>query len=142
MSQSEPRRCHTASSNWLRIMRNQEKFCLRIAASAAASPDAIAGLLLKLCARVSTLEHAAKTQALQLAQLSRQSQALLPAGLLAPPPPGFAAEPGAPERPAGKPPGGRPKGRRDSHPRRTPLREPGDTATRWLIDHDFDSLGG
>src|SRR6516164_585449 len=24
MSQSEPRRCHTASSNWLRIMRNQE----------------------------------------------------------------------------------------------------------------------
>src|ERR1700758_2707125 len=26
MSQSEPRRCHTASSNWLRIMRNQEPF--------------------------------------------------------------------------------------------------------------------
>src|ERR1700730_6236249 len=25
MSQYEPRRCHTASSNWLRIMRNQEK---------------------------------------------------------------------------------------------------------------------
>src|SRR5947208_1179417 len=25
MLQSEPRRCHTASSNWLRIMRNQEK---------------------------------------------------------------------------------------------------------------------
>src|SRR5207249_11418171 len=24
MLQSEPRRCHTASSNWLRIMRNQE----------------------------------------------------------------------------------------------------------------------
>src|ERR1700730_3376434 len=24
MSQSEPRRCHTASSNWLSIMRNQE----------------------------------------------------------------------------------------------------------------------
>src|SRR6516162_4001861 len=29
MSQSEPRRCHTASSNWLRIMRNQEDFCDR-----------------------------------------------------------------------------------------------------------------
>ena len=27
MSQSEPRRCHTASLNWLRIMRNQERFC-------------------------------------------------------------------------------------------------------------------
>jgi hypothetical protein len=26
MSQSEPRQCHTASSNWLRIMRNQEAF--------------------------------------------------------------------------------------------------------------------
>src|SRR5206468_11123859 len=25
MLQSEPRRCHTASSNWPRIMRNQEK---------------------------------------------------------------------------------------------------------------------
>jgi hypothetical protein len=24
MSQSEPRRCRTASSNWLRIIRNQE----------------------------------------------------------------------------------------------------------------------
>ena len=24
MSQSEPRRCHTASSNWLKIMHNQE----------------------------------------------------------------------------------------------------------------------
>src|SRR5690242_787801 len=28
MSQSEPRRCHTASSNWLRIMRNQVYVCL------------------------------------------------------------------------------------------------------------------
>src|SRR6516164_10913650 len=28
MSQSEPRRCHTASSNWLRIMRNQVRFYL------------------------------------------------------------------------------------------------------------------
>jgi len=26
MSQSEPRRCHTASSNWLKIMRNQVAF--------------------------------------------------------------------------------------------------------------------
>src|SRR5580704_770630 len=26
MSQSEPRRCHTASSNWLKIMRNQDTF--------------------------------------------------------------------------------------------------------------------
>src|SRR5580704_14066086 len=28
MSQSEPRRCHTASSNWLKIMRNQESLSL------------------------------------------------------------------------------------------------------------------
>src|ERR1700731_163666 len=27
MSQSEPRRCHTASSNWLKIMRNQDPLC-------------------------------------------------------------------------------------------------------------------
>src|SRR5215469_13812701 len=27
MSQSGPRRCHTGSSNWLSIMRNQEIFC-------------------------------------------------------------------------------------------------------------------
>src|SRR6202043_573671 len=32
MSQSEPRRCHTASSNWLKIMRNQEEL------SASSSP--------------------------------------------------------------------------------------------------------
>ena len=27
MSQSGPRRCHTGSSNWLSIMRNQETLC-------------------------------------------------------------------------------------------------------------------
>src|SRR6516165_5121635 len=99
-----------------------KQFVAKITASAAAAPDAIAGLLLKLCARVSTLEMAAKAQARQLDQLSRQSHALLPPGLLAAPPIEPEAEDGARARRAVKHPVGRPKGGTDSRPRRMALR--------------------
>src|SRR6266849_3604299 len=39
MSQSEPRRCHTASLNWLRIMRNQKRFCPKSWLSRPARPS-------------------------------------------------------------------------------------------------------
>jgi hypothetical protein len=111
------------------------QFVSKVAASTGAVPDAVAGLLLKLCARTSALERVVKEQAPQLDRLSRQSQALLPADL-PPPPPGFDAEGDTPR------PVGRPKGRRDGHPRRVPQRAAGDSGTRWLIDAGFDDLGG
>jgi hypothetical protein len=62
------------------------QFCLKITASAGAVPDSVAGLLLRLAARVASLEQKAKTQALRLDQLSRQSPSLLPTELPPPPP--------------------------------------------------------
>src|ERR1700736_3761979 len=49
MSQSEPRRCHTASSNWLRIMRNQVDFSLKKNDIVSVLSDLAHGNLLGLC---------------------------------------------------------------------------------------------
>jgi hypothetical protein len=120
-----------------------KQFVTKVTASAGAVPDAIAGLLLRLCARVSSLEQTAKAQAVELDRL-RKTSSLLPPALLAAPPmepdaePAFDAEAGALERSAVKRPVGRPRGRKDSHPRRAPLRAPEDDGSRWLVDRGSD----
>jgi hypothetical protein len=104
------------------------KFCLRVQAAAAAAPDAIAGLLLKLCARVANLEKVTKAQAVALDGLRKGGvPGLLPFDL---PPPAALPEPAYPSRPR------RAGSRKPAAP--VPLRAPADDGSRWIVDRGFD----
>jgi hypothetical protein len=126
-----------------------KQFVAKLTASAAAAPDAIAGLLLKLCARVSNLETVTKAQAVAIDGLRKTGvSGLLPELPMPPPlePPAYPARDAKPRaRRTVKRPVGRPKGRKDSHPRKpaapVQLRAPEDDGSRWLIDRGFDELG-
>jgi hypothetical protein len=96
-----------------------QQFVAKITASAGAVPDALAGLLLKLCARVASLERTTKAQALELDKLRKMPR--LPAAMLEAATPkvktGIDVATGAAVRIEPRRGRGRPQGRKDARPR-------------------------
>src|ERR1700730_17275660 len=71
MSQSEPRRCHTASSNWLSIMRNQVRFY--VAVKSRPARDSLIRRKNSLMARINSLQGRIKFPVPMRRELVRKS---------------------------------------------------------------------
>jgi hypothetical protein len=117
-------------------------FVTKITASAAAVPDAIAALILRLAYRVSCLERTAEQQAKKLQQLAKQPKPA-PVAALVRVMTGVDTATGAPVRIEPRRPRGRPLGSRDTHKRLSRARHHNLEAevSSNLIDGDWDHLG-
>jgi hypothetical protein len=118
------------------------KFVEEIAKGASSIPDSIAGILLRLLGRVSSLETTSKQHALKLDKLAKQPRwpGSLPEPTLQKTLTGIDAATGAPVRIEPKRPVGRPPGSRDSAKRRPRGAELFHKEDLQLLDTGFDDL--
>jgi hypothetical protein len=118
------------------------KFIEEVAKGATSVPDAIAGLLLRLCGRVASLEAATKKYRLDIDKLQKQPRYALtaPQAVIERELTGIDIRDGSPVHIVPKRPPGRPKGVKDSRPRRRHSMEYEDNSR--LIDADWDDLKG
>jgi hypothetical protein len=115
------------------------QFVETVARGAASAGDSVAGILIRLLARVSALEKLAKAQALELDRLRKMPRLPLTAAPREVVETGIDVRDGSPvrlERKVSRP-VGRPKGSKDSRPRKRHL----PLVSQSIIDADFDNLG-
>jgi hypothetical protein len=112
-------------------------FVERITASAAAVPDAIAALLLRLAFRVSNLERAVELQTKKLQQLAKQPKSAPVVPIMT----GIDTATGAPVRVLPKRSRGRPPGSRDTYRRPSRARHnlEAEVSSNY-VDPDWDNL--